>query len=55
MTFAERTTLKLKERNRTPYWLAKETGIDLPAIYAIVKGKRDPKASTVDKIEKALA
>lgn len=52
---SDRINAKLKERRMTRYALAKATGLNMSTVYLICSGKRDPKASTVERIEKALA
>lgn len=39
---------------RTPYWLAKETGMAQSTIHSLVKGTYQPSLETVDKISEAF-
>ena len=44
----------IKSCGRTPYRLAKEAGINPSLIYEFMKGKRDLKLSTTDRLLRAL-
>ncbi len=44
----------IKSCRRTPYRLAKEAGINPSLIYECMKGKRDLKLSTTDRLLRAL-
>lgn len=54
MTTAERITARLKDRKMSRYQLSKRSGVDLAAVYAICSGKRDPRSSTVAKLDAVL-
>lgn len=44
----------LEEQGKTPYWLAKETGISRTTAYSLVKTRKIPNEKVMDAICKAL-
>ena len=46
----------LKEKGKTPYWLAKVSGVSQPTVYALVKGRpvRKLDMDVLEKLARAL-
>lgn len=44
----------LEQKARTPYWLAKETGISRTTAYSLIKSRKIPNEKVMNAICKAL-
>lgn len=46
----------LKEKGKTPYWLAKASGVSMPTVYLLAKGKpvRRLDMEVLEKLARAL-
>jgi DNA-binding Xre family transcriptional regulator len=54
MTMRNRLKEVLEQRGKTPYWLAKETGISLTTAYSLVKTRKTPNEKVMNAICRAL-